>query len=105
MSGAAGGDHGCDPDGPDLLAVDVVVVTPVRVEPVGSAAGSSASAMDWRDGVDQGHEVGDVVAVSSGQCDCQGYAVRFGDQMVLGACSGTVDRARSGFGPPFMART
>src|ERR1043165_5992050 len=25
--------------------------------------------------------------------------------MMLRACSGTVDRARSGFGPPFMART
>jgi hypothetical protein len=30
--------------------------------------------------------------------------VRFGDQVMFRASSGTVDRARSGFGPPFVAR-
>jgi hypothetical protein len=31
--------------------------------------------------------------------------VRFGDQVVLGAWPGTVNRAQAGFGPPFSART
>ena len=53
----------------------------------------------------QGHELGDVVAVAAGQRDRQRDPVRFGDQVVLGAGPGTIDRARAGFGPPFIART
>jgi hypothetical protein len=58
----------------------------------------------WRDVLDQRHELGDVVAVAAGQRRLQRDAVRFGDQVMFRASSGTVDRARTGFGPPFMAR-
>jgi hypothetical protein len=101
---APGYDRG-DPDSPDLFAVLVVVVAAVGVDRVRSLSWPSSSATDGWDGLDQAHELGDVVAVSAGQRDRQRDAVRFGDQMVLGACSGTVDRARSGFGPPLSALT
>jgi hypothetical protein len=93
------------PQGPHLLAVLVVVVAAVGVERDRSLSGPSASAAYGRDGLNQGDELGDVVAVSAGQRYRQRDAVPFGDQMVLGACSGTVDRARSCFGPPLSALT
>ena len=65
----------------------------------------AAAAPDRRDRLDQGHKLGDVVAVAAGQRDRQRDAVRFGDYMVLGAGPGTAGRARPGFGPPFIART
>jgi hypothetical protein len=103
--GAAAGDDRGDPGVADLRAVFVVVVAAVGVEAVRALAWPAAAAADRRDGLDQRHELGDVVAVPAGQRHCQRDAVRFGDQVVLGAGPGTVDRARAGFGPPFSART
>ena len=104
VRGAAAGDHGRDALLPYLLAVLVVVVAAVSVDPVRALTGPPAAAAYRRDRLDQGHELGDVVAVAAGQRDRQRDAVRFGDQVVLRAGPGTVDRARAGFGPPFIAR-
>jgi hypothetical protein len=82
-----------------------VVIATVGIDLVRAPAGPPAAAAHRRDGTDQGQELGDVVAVAAGQRDCQRDPVRFGDQVVLGAGPGTVDRARPGFGPPFSART
>ena len=105
MFRGAAGDHGSDPGRPDLPAVFVMVIATVGVGLVRPLAGPSAAAAHGRDGLDEGHELGDVVAVTASQGDSQRDAVRFGDQMVLGAGTGTVDRARTGFGPPLSART
>ena len=78
MFGASAGDDRGDPGRPDLLAVLVVVVAPVRVEPVGASADPPAPTTHWRDDLDQGHELGDVVAVAAGQRDGERDAVRFG---------------------------
>jgi hypothetical protein len=99
------GDDRLDPGGSDLRAVLVVVIAAVGVERVRAAAWPSASAPYGRDRLDQGHELGDVVTVSAGQRHRQRDTVPFGDQMVLGAGAGTVDRTRPGFGPPLRART
>jgi hypothetical protein len=72
-----------------------------RVRPSSRAPAATAY---WRDALDHRHELGDVVAVAAGQRCLQRDAVRFGDQVMFRASSGTVDRARSGFGQPFMAR-
>ena len=93
------------PGRPDLPAVFVVVIAAVGVDLIRALAGPAAAAAHRRDGLDQGHELGDVVAVAAGQRHRQRDAVRFGDQVVLRAGPGTVDRARTGFGPPFSART
>jgi hypothetical protein len=102
---AAPGDNRRDPGLADLLAVLVVVLAAVGVDRIRALAGPAAPAAHRRDGLDEGHELGDVVAVAAGQRDRQRDAVRFGDQVVLRAWPGTVDRARSRFGPPFSART
>ena len=89
----------------DLGAVLVVVVGAVGEHPLRPLAGPAAAAADRRDRLDQRHELGDIVAVAAGQRHRQRDAVRLGDQVVLGARPGTVDRARARFGPPFSART
>jgi hypothetical protein len=100
----AAGDEWRDPDLAYLFAVLVVVVPTVGVDRVRSLSRAASTAFHWWDRLDQRHELGDVVAVAAGQRDLQRDAVRFGDQVVFRASSGTVDRARSCFGPPFMAR-
>ena len=102
---AAPGDNRGDPGFPDLLAVLVVVIATVGVDPIRVLAGPATAAAHRRDGLDEGHELGDVVAVPAGQRHRQRDAVRFGDQVVLRARPGTIDRARPCFGPPFSART
>ncbi len=53
--------------------------------------------------VEQGQQMGDVVAVAPGQGDGERRAADVGDDVVLRAGPGTVDRARPGFGPPRRA--
>jgi hypothetical protein len=105
MLRAPAGDHRLDPGSPDLLAVFVVVIAAVSVYRIRPLPRRAAAAAHRWDGPDQGHELGDIVTVAAGQRHRQRDAVRFGDQMVLGAWPGTVDRARARFGPPFSART
>ena len=102
--GAAPGDDRRDTHRPNLLAILVVVVGTVGIHRVRPSARAPAATAYWRDVLDHRHELGDVVAVAAGQRRLQRDAVRFGDQVMFRASSGTVDRARSGFGPPFMAR-
>lgn len=102
--GAAPGDDRRDTHRPNLLAILVVVVGTVGIHRVRPSSRAPAATAYWRDVLDQRHELGDVVAVAAGQRRLQRDAVRFGDQVMFRASSGTVDRARSGFGPPFMAR-
>ena len=99
------GDHGSDPGLADLPAVFVVVIAAVSAERIRALPWPAAAAADRRDGRDQGHELGDVVAVAAGQGRRQRDPVRFSDHVVLRARPGTVDRARARFGPPFPART
>jgi len=75
--GAAARDDWGDPGGPDLLAVFVVVIAAVRVDLVRALAGPAAAAAYRRDGLDQGHELGDVVADAAGQRDRQRDPVRY----------------------------
>ncbi|PWK84461.1 hypothetical protein C8D88_10876 [Lentzea atacamensis] len=100
---AAAGDERPDVLGADLFAV--LVVGAVGVHPVGSVPRVATPAAYQRDGVEQWYQVGDVVAVGAGQCHGQGHAAAVGDQVVLGARPGAVDRARTGFGPPFTVLT
>jgi hypothetical protein len=73
-----------------------VVVATVGLDLPRPLAGTAAAAPDRRDGLDQREELGDVVAVAAGQRHHQRNAVRFGDQVVLGARPGKGDRD----GPP-----
>jgi hypothetical protein len=95
---------GVMPFGPQLMAVGVVVVAAVGVELLRWLSGSSADASDRWDLVDQGQQLGDVVAVAAGQAGGEGDAARVGDDVVFRARAAAVDRARAGFGPPLSAR-
>lgn len=100
----ASGDDGCDAPDPQLTAVLVEVVAAICEDPVGPLPGPAADALDGWDLVDQGQQLGDVVAVAAGQGRGEGDAARVGDDVVFRAWLAAVDRARTGFGPPLSAR-
>ena len=66
MLGTAAGDHRGNALLTDLPAVRVVVIAAVGADPVGALAWSAAAAGDRRDGRDQRHQLGDVVALPAG---------------------------------------
>jgi hypothetical protein len=101
---AAAGDDGCDAAVADQAPVLVVVVAAVGVDPAWSAAWFADDAADGWDGVDEWDQLGDVVAVSAGECDGQRDTGGVGDQVVLGTGFAAVDRAWSSVGPPLRAR-
>ncbi len=103
MRHAASCDDRLDPTFPQQTAVLVEVVAAVGEQlprPVTRSAGAS---LDVGYRVEQGQQLGDIVPVAAGEPDSQGGAMGIGDHMVLRARSGTVDRARAGFGPPRRA--
>lgn len=87
-SGAVGGVLSSDARGDSLLsqglAVVVVVVATVTVEPSGPLAGPPALATNHRDRFCQREQLGDIVAVSAGQRHRQRETMALGDQVVLG---------------------
>ncbi len=89
---AAAGDPWSDAAGAELAAVDVVVVAAVGQQLPRSAAGPADPSADRRDRVDQGQQLGDVVAVAAGDADGQRQAAGVADQVVLAAGTGAVDR-------------
>ena len=81
------------------------VVGAVAVESLRAAAGPAALAAHGRDRIDEREHLRDVVAVAAGQPDRERAAATAGDQVMLGAAPGAVDRARAGLGAPPNART
>lgn len=82
---AASGDHGCDPERPQQPAVLVVVIAAVGEQPVGLLAWPSDLAGDGPtvEVFDQRDQLGDVVAVPSGEGDRQRDAAGDHEQVVL----------------------
>ena len=102
---AAAGDHRFDAQRSDETAVFVVVVAAVAEQAVGSVAWPSDQAGDRRDLLQQGYQLGDVVAVAAGQRDGEWDAPAIDDEVVLAARTCAVDRAWTAFGPRRAART
>lgn len=94
---AAPGDFGGDASGVQRPAVLVVVVAAVGLDDGGLGQRSAALAADGWDGLDQGQELGNVVAVGAGQDRRERDALRFGDEVVLGAGTSAVGGVRSRF--------
>lgn len=105
MGLASFGDHGSDAALPEQAPVLVMVVAAVGEERVGSVSGPAHNACNGRDLVEQGQELGYVVAVPAGQGHCEWDALGVGDDVVLAARSCAVDRAGSAFEPRRAART
>jgi hypothetical protein len=85
VCGAATGDHGCDAERSEQTSVLVVVIATVGEQPVGLLAWPSGLAGD-RPAVevfDQRDQLGDVVAIPTGETDRQRDAAGVDEQMVL----------------------
>jgi hypothetical protein len=103
--GLAAGDLGFDPSGAELAAVLVVVVAAVGGDSLGPSAWSADLAADGRDAFDERDELGDVVAVAARDRPGERDPARVYEKMVLGAVSGSINRARARRGAPFFACT
>jgi len=94
-----------DPAGPVEATVPVVVVAAICEEHVGAVSGSADDAGHRRDPVEQGQQLGDVVAIAAGQRHRERDALAVDEDVVLAARPCPVDRAGSAFGPLLAART
>ena len=103
--GLAAGDDRPDAAAPDEAAVFVVVVAAVGGDAVGPPARPADLAAHGRHAFDQRHELGDVVAVAAGHRPGERNAGRVYEQVMLGAVSGSINRARARRGAPFFACT
>ena len=98
-------DLGSDAALPELPAADVVVVAAVGAEAIGAAAWPADLAPDRRDTVDERNQLGAVMAVPAGERPGKRDPGGIDEEMVLGAVSGSVNRARTRLGAPFFACT
>ena len=89
----------------DEAPVFVVVVAAVGDHRVGSTPRSATQTRDRRDRVEQRDQLGDVVAVAARDREGERDPRRIDEEMVFGAGTATVDRARARFGAPFFACT
>lgn len=105
VAGVSAGDGRDDAAGPDLVAVDVVVVAAIGEQRVRLAARMTDAAADGRDRVQQRHQLGDVVAVTAGEHDREWGSVPIGDQVMLGAGPAAVDWRGVRVDLPFRALT
>ena len=103
--GLAARDHRLDSALTDKPPVLVVVVTPVGDQRVGSPPRPAAQTRDRRDRIEQRDQLGDVVAVAARECPGERDPARVDQEVMLGAVSRSVNRARARFGAPFFACT
>ena len=99
----AAGNHGLDAALPDEPAVPVVVVTTVGDQRPRPAPWSADPAADGWHPVEQLEQLGDVVAVAARERPRERDAAAVYEQVVLAACSATIDRAGTRFAAPFFA--
>lgn len=103
VPGPAAGDGRHDTASVDLLAVDVVVVATVCEQCVRLPASAPDLAANRWDGIEQRQQLGDVIAVATGQKDRERSTAPIGDQVVLGAGTAPGDRRRARVCPPPLA--
>jgi hypothetical protein len=101
--GLATGDDRLDASLPDEAAVLVVVVAAVGDQRSRSAARPADPAAHGRHAVEQLEQLGDVVAVASGERPGERDTAAVYEEMVLAAQAAAVDRAGAGLEAPFFA--
>ena len=101
----ATGDLRLDPAGAQLAPVLVVVVAAVGGDSLGPPPRPPDLAADGRDALDKRDQLRDVVAVAAGHRPGERDAGRVYEQVMLGAVSGSINRARARRGAPFFACT
>ena len=103
--GLAAGDLGADAAPPELAPVLVVVVAAIGDDTAGSLSRSPDLAAHRWDALDQRDQLRDVIAVSAGDRPGERDPGRVYEKMMLGAVSGSINRARARRGAPFFACT
>jgi hypothetical protein len=103
--GLAAGDLRRDPALTQFAATSVVVVAAVSADTVGTPPGSAGPAGHRRHAVDERDQLGAVVAVAARERPSERDAGRVDEEVVLGAVSGSINRARARRGAPFFACT
>ena len=105
VPGTSPGDLGDDAAIAQLAPVLVVVVATVGAETIGAPAWASDLAAHRRYPVDQGDQLGDVMAVAARDRPRERDPGGVDEEVVLGAVSGSINRARARLGAPFFACT
>ena len=103
--GLAASDDGFDSSFADEAAVLVVVIATVGDEFLGAKAGPTDDAAHGRDPLNQRDQLCDVVAVAARERPGERDSGRVYEQVMLGAVSGSINRARARRGAPFFACT
>ena len=98
-------DHGLDAARADEAAVLVMVIAAIGEQDIWSSTRSSATATNRRHRVKQRDQLGDVVAVAARDREGERDPACVDEQVLLGAWTASVDRARARFGTPFFACT
>jgi hypothetical protein len=103
--GLAASDHRLNAVVSDESTVFVVVVAPVGDHAVGTATRRARPAGHRRHCLQERDQLGDVVAVAARDRAGERDPARVDEQVVLGAVSGSINRARARLGAPFFACT
>ena len=99
------GELGADPAAMQRVAMRLRIVGPVALNHPRLAHRPTGTAAERRNCVDQGQELGDVMAVGGGQQNGQRDAARLGENMVFRPRLTAIGWVRSSFFPPRNART
>ena len=94
-----------DPAVTELAAKRVGVVAAIGSQPLGPSPRPAWSAANRRDRVEEGDQLGDVVAVATAERPREWDPGRVYEKVMLGAVSGSINRARARRGAPFFACT
>ena len=101
--GLAAGDQGRDAQLAQFIAVAVGVVAAVSNDTRGATARMANPARHRRHGLDKREQLLDVVSVGAGQAPGERDARGIDENVLLGAGTAPVDRARARFEAPFFA--
>jgi hypothetical protein len=103
--GLSAGDLGRDPEPAQRSPVLVVVVAAVGGETLRASARPADAAPHGRHPLEQREQLSDVVAVAARERPGKRDPARVYEKVVLGAGSGSINRARARRGAPFFACT
>jgi hypothetical protein len=99
------GDLRRDPALAEFAAVGGVVVAAVGGYTLGASSRPADTAAHRRDALEEWDQLGDVVAVAARDRPGERDPGRVDQEVVLGAVSGSINRARARRGAPFFACT
>ena len=105
MRGAPPRQDGRDAQSPQPIPMGLGVIAPIALHPVRSLTGATAPPLNRRDGLDQGHELRDVVRVRAGQATGQGEALAIRNDVMLAPQLPSIRWIRARFFPACRART